>query len=126
PMSRRNGGKSAIGFWGRMIAPESGSTKPAIIFSVVVFPHPGGPSNVRNSPRATVRSMPSTAVNWPNVFRTPLRRTDTSAIFPARIDKVADPEEVLDDDDEDQRNDQRDGCDCGKRRRKPEFEEAQD
>ena len=38
--------------------PASGSSKPAIIRSVVVFPEPDGPSIVKNSPFAISRSIP--------------------------------------------------------------------
>ena len=39
----------------RSISPDVGISKPAIIRSVVVFPHPDEPRMVRNSPRATVK-----------------------------------------------------------------------
>ena len=48
------------------IAPEVGSTKPAIICSVVVLPQPDGPSSETNSPFSTPSDSPSTAVCWPN------------------------------------------------------------
>src|SRR3984885_7466043 len=41
--------------------PAVGSSKPAISRSVVVFPHPDGPSSEKNSPPETDRSMLSTA-----------------------------------------------------------------
>ena len=47
----------------RRISPEVGSSKPAIMRRVVVFPHPEGPRNVTNSPRRTSRLKSSTAVN---------------------------------------------------------------
>ena len=37
--------------------------KPAIIRSVVVLPHPEGPSSEKNSPAAMSRSMESTTVS---------------------------------------------------------------
>jgi len=40
--------------------PAVGSSKPAISRSVVVFPHPGGPSSEKNSPPETDRSILST------------------------------------------------------------------
>src|SRR5262249_16853081 len=46
--------------------------------------------------------------------------------FLARVNKVADPEEMLDCDDEHQGNDQRDGRDSSKCWRKAELKEAQD
>ena len=44
------------------ISPLDGSSNPAIILSVVVFPHPDGPKNVTNSPRFTSRLKSSTAL----------------------------------------------------------------
>ena len=45
--------------------PLLGSSKPAIIRSVVVLPEPEGPSKVKNSPRWTSRSIPATATTSP-------------------------------------------------------------
>src|ERR1035438_7154195 len=45
------------------IRPEVGCSNPAIRRSVVVFPHPDGPSSEKNSPLSTVRSMLSTATS---------------------------------------------------------------
>ena len=42
-------------------SPASGVTKPATERSVVVLPHPDGPSRVKNSPGATARDTPSSA-----------------------------------------------------------------
>lgn len=47
------------------IKPLVGSSKPAIIRSVVVLPEPEGPSIVKNSPGATSRSIPATATTSP-------------------------------------------------------------
>src|SRR5829696_4197429 len=63
------------------ISPSVGSSKPATIRSVVVLPHPDGPSSARNSPGCTSRSMRSTATRSPNRFVTP--RSTTSG-FPPR------------------------------------------
>ena len=57
------------------IRPAVGTSKPAIIRSTVVLPEPDGPSIEKNSPSARSRSMPSTAVTSPNVFRSPRRLT---------------------------------------------------
>ena len=43
-----------------------GRSKPAIIRSVVVLPHPDGPSIEKNSPPGICRLMPSTAASSPN------------------------------------------------------------
>ena len=59
--SRSNGGwRVTSAPWSR-IRPSVGSSKPAIIRSVVVLPEPDGPSIEKNSPSRTSRSMPSTA-----------------------------------------------------------------
>src|SRR5437870_9960728 len=50
------------------ILPSSGRSKPAISRSVVVLPHPEGPSSEKNSPASTETSMPSTAVTSENLF----------------------------------------------------------
>ena len=43
------------------IVPDVGVSRPATHCSVVVLPHPLGPSSVKNSPRPTSNEMPSTA-----------------------------------------------------------------
>jgi hypothetical protein len=47
------------------IAPPLLSSRPAIMRSVVDFPQPEGPTSTTNSPSATWRSMPWTAVTFP-------------------------------------------------------------
>ena len=47
------------------MSPPSGCSKPAIMRSVVVFPHPDGPSSEMNSPGSIVSERPSTAVASP-------------------------------------------------------------
>ena len=54
----------------KMICPEVGISKPAIIRSVVVFPQPEGPSKVTNSPRLMFRLAFLTASFAPYVFVT--------------------------------------------------------
>ena len=46
-----------------------------MIRSSVDLPHPDGPISETNSPSSIVRSMPWSAVVWPNVFETPLIST---------------------------------------------------
>src|SRR5664279_980425 len=63
------------------IRPAVDSSSPATMRSVVVFPHPDGPSRVTNSPASTRRSMPSTATKPPNARETFSRtRSDTTTI----------------------------------------------
>ena len=49
-----------------MIVPEVGVSRPATIRSVVVLPHPEGPSSAKNDPLGTSRSSDFTAVNAAN------------------------------------------------------------
>jgi hypothetical protein len=65
PMPRRLGLTASKSLPSRVIAPALGSTKPAIICSVVVLPQPEGPSSDRNSPRSTLSESPSRAIVSP-------------------------------------------------------------
>ena len=47
------------------ISPDAGRSRPAIARSVVVLPHPDGPSRVRCSPAPTVKVTPRTAGTVP-------------------------------------------------------------
>src|SRR5678816_4033563 len=75
----------------RKICPEVGSSRPAIMRSVVVLPQPEGPSRQKNSPSRTVKAESSTAVKSANSLRN--RWTRISAI--ARLRSVG---EFRDDD----------------------------
>src|ERR1700761_1729039 len=55
------------------IVPAVGSSKPAIIRSVVVLPEPEGPSMVKNSPARISRTIPATAVTSPYCLVRPAR-----------------------------------------------------
>src|SRR5690606_14842463 len=46
--------------------PDVGASNPAIMRSVVVFPHPLGPRSVRNSPRAVSSVRSATATTPPS------------------------------------------------------------
>ena len=50
------------------IRPDVGFSNPAIMRSVVVLPHPDGPSSEKNSPAAISSRRRSTAVTSPKVF----------------------------------------------------------
>ena len=50
--------------------PLDGASKPATSRSVVVLPHPEGPSREKNSARAMARSAEATAMNEPKRFDT--------------------------------------------------------
>src|SRR6476660_5434468 len=52
----------------RRIAPDVGSSSPAIIRSVVVLPHPEGPRRQKNSPSRTANVEPFTAAKSPKLF----------------------------------------------------------
>src|SRR5467141_28032 len=51
------------------IRPEVGSSRPAIMRSVVVLPQPEGPSRQKKSPSGTVKVEPRTARNSPKLLR---------------------------------------------------------
>src|SRR5262249_41874276 len=51
--------------------PDVGDTSPRSILMEVVFPAPFGPRKPKTSPRPTSRERSSTAVFWPNSFRSP-------------------------------------------------------
>jgi hypothetical protein len=60
-MSRSLGGRSLTTFPSIRTSPEVIVSRPAIIRSAVVFPHPDGPTKTTNSPLATSRSNSVTA-----------------------------------------------------------------
>ena len=64
--------------------PSVGSSNPAIIRRVVVFPDPDGPSMLKNSPSAISRSMPATAATSPKRLVTPSSRTAGGASLGSR------------------------------------------
>ena len=79
PMSRRCTGMWVTSSPPTVMRPPSGSSKPAIMRSVVVLPQPDGPSSAKNSPGATVRSMRSTTRVLPSkLFSTRSRRTSAA------------------------------------------------
>src|SRR5689334_18061076 len=61
-MSRSRGETPFTTFPPMAMAPEVGSSSPAIIRSAVVFPQPDGPTRTMNSPSAMVQVSASTAV----------------------------------------------------------------
>ena len=73
------GGTSDTSTPSSMTRPLVGRSKPAMIFSSVVFPHPEGPSKEKNSPRRMEKSARSTATNVPNSLRTPSRTMTSSS-----------------------------------------------
>src|SRR5436309_2833149 len=56
-----------------LMVPAVGSSRPATIRSVVVLPHPDGPSRAKKRPCSTRRSRLSTAVKVPNFLVTDVR-----------------------------------------------------
>src|ERR1700693_4958801 len=52
----------------RRMRPEVGSSRPAIMRSVVVLPHPEGPSRQKKFPSGTVKVESRTAVKPPNAL----------------------------------------------------------
>ena len=65
PMLRFCGGKPVTALPLSRICPLVGSSKPAIMLSVVVLPEPLEPRKVRNSPLRTSSDTPSTAAKSP-------------------------------------------------------------
>src|SRR5215475_11401676 len=66
----------------RIICPDVGNSRPAIILSVVVLPQPEGPSRQKNSPSLTVKVESLTAAKSPKLLCS--RWTRISAIFSIR------------------------------------------
>ena len=64
-MSRPFGGRRFTSFPSKATVPDETDSSPAIIRSVVVFPHPDGPTRTMNSPSSMARSMPRTAGTSP-------------------------------------------------------------
>src|SRR5881628_17595 len=80
------------------ICPSVGRSNPAIMRSVVVLPHPDGPSSEKNCPAGMSRSMPSTAgipandlASWCSRIAPPLIRPAPS---PRRGDRGGERGEV--------------------------------
>src|SRR5258705_878090 len=61
PKPRFSAGWFVIAMSSKLIAPESGCSRPAIILNVVVLPQPEGPSKPKNSPRSTSSDTSVTA-----------------------------------------------------------------
>src|SRR5260370_41746098 len=80
---RRDGGSRVTSRPAMVTVPESGVSSPAMMRSVVDFPHPEGPSSTAKWPGSAVRLTPSTAGAAPQALRISLNRT--SANFPTGI-----------------------------------------
>src|SRR5438067_13903351 len=63
------------------ILPDDGSSRPAIIRSVVVLPQPEGPSRTKNSPSAMVNDDARTAVKSPKRFCRSSSRISATALL---------------------------------------------
>src|SRR6516225_1587961 len=63
------------------IFPNEGSSRPAIMRSVVVLPQPDGPRRTKKSPSATVKDASCTAVKSPKRFCRFSRRISAMALF---------------------------------------------
>src|SRR5437868_5425872 len=77
---RRFAGTSVTSFPFSTMRPASGSSNPAIIRSVVVLPHPLGPSSEKNSPSAISSVTSSTAAAPPKLLPTPLSAIATRSL----------------------------------------------
>src|ERR1700716_3805778 len=70
------------------IVPRSGFTKPAIDSSVVVLPHPLGPSSVNSSPSATLKLTSSSTTFSPKRFvRFSMLTLGTTATSPNALEQ---------------------------------------
>src|ERR687894_822195 len=94
-MSRRNGGRLVTERPWIRTSPADGGKKPAISPSVVVLPHPDGPSSVRNSPSGTSSVMPATARMSSYRFSRPIRLSAGSATPVLRIKEIAETGHAL-------------------------------
>ncbi len=93
--SRLYGGTFDTSLPARRIDPDVGSSNPAIMRSVVVFPHPDGPSMEKNSPSMMSKCASSTATYEPKCFVTRSRlmmafacstlQSDTTISVPRRF-----------------------------------------
>ena len=84
--SRLYGGRPTTSRSPRKIFPSVGSSKPPIIRSVVVLPHPDGPRSAKNEPRGISSEIPSTARTSSNALTTSTSRTSggmTVSFMPA-------------------------------------------
>src|SRR5215218_11154491 len=61
--------------------PAVGVSRPATMRSVVVLPHPDGPSRAKKEPAGMVSVRSSTATALPNALRRPTRRRSRGADF---------------------------------------------
>ena len=77
---RRDGGSQVTSRPAMVTVPESGVSSPAMMRSVVDFPHPEGPSSTAKRPGSAVKLTPSTAGSAPQALRISVNRT--SANFP--------------------------------------------
>ncbi len=62
PRPRSPGSRSLTTVLPMMIWPDVGVSSPEIMLSVVVLPHPDGPTMIMNSPSLISRLMPLTAL----------------------------------------------------------------
>src|SRR3712207_2447702 len=69
----------------RAIRPEVGCSRPAMQLRVVDFPHPDGPSRVKNSPSSMVTETPLRTETSPNCLRR--SETMTSGILAALLEE---------------------------------------
>src|ERR1700694_2882869 len=100
-------------------SPSEMSSSPAIMFSVVDFPHPDGPTRMTNSPSAISRSTWSTARAPSGKRLVTFSKTISATLTPLSLDGAG--REPGDDAslEEQHEDDDRDGDDDGRRRDRP-------
>ncbi len=69
----------------RRMSPSVGSMNPETMRRMVVFPHPEGPRNEKNSPSLIVRSRLRTAVKAPKRFTTPWNWRSSAIVAPTAM-----------------------------------------
>ena len=74
-----------------VIVPEVGVSRPATIRSVVVLPHPDGPSRAKNAPAGTSRSIDFTAVKLAELLGQLAQLEARTATGPGRSDALRCP-----------------------------------
>src|SRR5919109_369602 len=79
PTSRMCAGRSVMSSPSRKTLPSVGRSRPAIMRSIVVLPHPEGPRNEISSPAGSSRSTPSTAATSANRLTSPSSRSPPRA-----------------------------------------------
>ena len=69
----------------RTDVPASGSSSPAISFSIVDLPEPFAPTTPTRAPGSIAKSSPSSTIRLPNDLRTAFSETRATSATPGRL-----------------------------------------